>query len=159
MNNDQVGNRLKHICNKENITYTEEGINALVTVSQGDLRQAINNLQLTYNGYSNVIPDNVFSNNCLSKWIQLIEDGYTQILAPSPYTLEESAVTIINGYKSSIKESIDLYQHDILNIYKNFDLPVEEGQLVVKEIESHTGIIIESRYGYFEFAISLNLPV
>jgi len=88
-----------------------------------------------------IIPDNVFSNNCLSKWMQLIEDGYTQILAPSPYTLEESATTIINGYKSSIKESIDIYQQDILNIYKNNIHPLsscmEVGQTVVNTHPEH----------------------
>jgi len=60
LNNSQVSNRLIHICQTENVPYTKEGISAIVTVSQGDLRQAINNLQLTFNGYVDIIPENVF---------------------------------------------------------------------------------------------------
>jgi len=52
--------RLEHICALEKIPFTEEGLNTIITTSQGDLRQAINNLQLTYNGYIHIIPENVY---------------------------------------------------------------------------------------------------
>ena len=51
---------LKKICDLEKIQSSDEGLNAIVITAQGDLRQAINNLQLTYNGYINVIPENVY---------------------------------------------------------------------------------------------------
>lgn len=60
LNHDQITNRLKIICQLEKVQYTEEGLNAIVTTAQGDLRQAINNLQLTYNGYIEIIPENVY---------------------------------------------------------------------------------------------------
>lgn len=56
----QMKSRLEHICKLENIKYSDEGLNTIITTSQGDLRQAINNLQLTFNGYSEIIPDNVY---------------------------------------------------------------------------------------------------
>ena len=58
--NEEIKNRLEIICKKENVPYTEEGLNTVVLTAQGDLRQAINNLQLTYNGYVNIIPENVY---------------------------------------------------------------------------------------------------
>lgn len=57
---DQIEIKLKQICEKENIPHTEEGLAVIAKISAGDLRQAINNLQITYNGYINVIPDNVY---------------------------------------------------------------------------------------------------
>ena len=60
LSHEQITNRLKIICKLENIEYTEDGLNAIVITAQGDLRQAINNLQLTFNGYIKIIPENVY---------------------------------------------------------------------------------------------------
>ena len=60
LENNQISVRLKKICEIEKIPYTDDGINAIVITAQGDLRQAINNLQLTFNGYINVVPENVY---------------------------------------------------------------------------------------------------
>ena len=60
LSNEQVTERLKKICLIEKIPYTNDGLNAIVTTAQGDLRQAINNLQLTFNGYTNINPINVY---------------------------------------------------------------------------------------------------
>ncbi len=57
---EQIEAKLKQICEKENISFTNEGIEAIAKISAGDLRQAINNLQFTYNGYINIIPKNVY---------------------------------------------------------------------------------------------------
>lgn len=48
------------VCQKENLSYTEEGVSAVVFTAQGDLRSALNNLQSTAQGFSHVSPDNVF---------------------------------------------------------------------------------------------------
>jgi replication factor C subunit 2/4 len=60
LTNEQMNTRLQKICDIEKVPHNEAGLNAIVTTAQGDLRQAINNLQLTYNGYINVIPENVY---------------------------------------------------------------------------------------------------
>jgi replication factor C subunit 2/4 len=44
----------------EQVPYSDEGISALIFTSEGDMRQAINNLQSTYSGFNFVSPDNVF---------------------------------------------------------------------------------------------------
>lgn len=60
LTNVQIANRIKKICSIEEIPYTDDGIKTLVETSQGDLRKALNNLQLTYIGYTKVTPENVY---------------------------------------------------------------------------------------------------
>lgn len=42
------------------MSYTEDGLEAIVFTSQGDMRQALNNLQSTANGFGHVNSENVF---------------------------------------------------------------------------------------------------
>ncbi|OCK77955.1 P-loop containing nucleoside triphosphate hydrolase protein [Lepidopterella palustris CBS 459.81] len=56
----QVVKRLMQICEAEKVQYSEEGIAALVFSAEGDMRQAINNLQSTSAGFGFVNGDNVF---------------------------------------------------------------------------------------------------
>jgi len=56
----QVLERLLDICEKENVPKSDEGMEAIVFTAQGDMRQAINNLQSTMAGFGFVSPENVF---------------------------------------------------------------------------------------------------
>jgi len=56
----QVLERLLEICDKEKVVKTEDGLEAIVFTAQGDMRQAINNLQSTHAGFGFVSPENVF---------------------------------------------------------------------------------------------------
>jgi len=56
----QVLARTLQICEKENVKYTEDGLEAIVFTAQGDMRQALNNLQSTHNGFEIVNSENVF---------------------------------------------------------------------------------------------------
>ncbi|KAG5870654.1 hypothetical protein JTB14_010571 [Gonioctena quinquepunctata] len=58
--NAQVLARTIQICDKENVKYTEDGLEAIVFTAQGDMRQALNNLQSTHNGFGEVNSQNVF---------------------------------------------------------------------------------------------------
>jgi len=42
------------------VGYNDDGLTALIFTSEGDMRQAINNLQSTYSGFGFVSGDNVF---------------------------------------------------------------------------------------------------
>lgn len=42
------------------ISHTDDGMEAIVFTAQGDMRQALNNLQSTYNGFNHVNAENVF---------------------------------------------------------------------------------------------------
>lgn len=52
--------RLRHIAHKEEVEITDDGYEALIFTSEGDMRQAVNNLQSTHTGLGLVTPDAVF---------------------------------------------------------------------------------------------------
>ena len=56
----QLVHRLQQICEAENVQINEEGIAALVFAAEGDMRQAVNNLQSTAAGFGFVSGENVF---------------------------------------------------------------------------------------------------
>lgn len=56
----QVTERLLRIIDAEKVVFTEDGMAALVFSAEGDMRQAINNLQSTFAGFGLVNGDNVF---------------------------------------------------------------------------------------------------
>ncbi|PKI85558.1 replication factor C subunit 4 [Malassezia vespertilionis] len=57
---DEILKRLVEICKAEHVEYADEGLAAIVFTAEGDLRQAVNNLQSTWTGQGYVSPDNVF---------------------------------------------------------------------------------------------------
>lgn len=56
----QVHHRLMDIIEAENVQYSDDGLSALVFSAEGDMRQAINNLQSTVSGFGFVNSENVF---------------------------------------------------------------------------------------------------
>jgi len=56
----QILKRLQQICEAENVQCSEDGLAALIFSAEGDMRQAINNLQSTHAGFGFVSGDNVF---------------------------------------------------------------------------------------------------
>lgn len=56
----QVVKRLMQVCEAEKVEHSDDGVAALVFSSEGDMRQAINNLQSTWSGFGFVSGDNVF---------------------------------------------------------------------------------------------------
>ncbi|KAH8205018.1 hypothetical protein TruAng_000741 [Truncatella angustata] len=56
----QVVKRLLQIIEAEKVQYSDDGLAALVFSAEGDMRQAINNLQSTHAGFGFVSGDNVF---------------------------------------------------------------------------------------------------
>ena len=60
LSNSEIKKRLEFICKKENIEYTKDGIDTLIVISQGDMRQAINSLQLTYDGFKKINNKNIY---------------------------------------------------------------------------------------------------
>jgi replication factor C subunit 2/4 len=57
---DQIMTYLKIICTAEHIKYDEEGLKTIAYVSQGDMRRAINNLQVTFYSFKMVNKANVY---------------------------------------------------------------------------------------------------
>jgi len=53
-------NKIKKICICENFEFTDQGIDALIFISDNDIRQAINNLECIYHSTDNLTYDNVY---------------------------------------------------------------------------------------------------
>ena len=60
LTDDQIHGKLVQICKQEGIEYTEDGLKAILYTAQGDMRQALNNLQSTHEGFVRVTPENVY---------------------------------------------------------------------------------------------------
>lgn len=56
----QILKRILEVCDFEKLSYTDDGLEAIIFTAQGDMRQAINNLQSTYNGFGHINSENVF---------------------------------------------------------------------------------------------------
>jgi replication factor C subunit 2/4 len=60
LTDQQVLQRLKEICQAEKVEFSDDGLAALIFSAEGDMRQAINNLQSTASGFGFVSGENVF---------------------------------------------------------------------------------------------------
>ncbi|KAJ3217032.1 replication factor C subunit 4 [Dinochytrium kinnereticum] len=60
LSDKQLLKRLMEICEAEKVEYVPEGLEAIIFSSEGDMRQAINNLQSTNSGFGLITADSVF---------------------------------------------------------------------------------------------------
>lgn len=60
LTNEEMLRRLLQIIKAEDVKYSDDGLSALLFCSEGDMRQAINNLQSTVSGFGFVSGDNVY---------------------------------------------------------------------------------------------------
>lgn len=91
LNDEQVLKRLMQIIESENVKYTNDGLEALIFTAEGDMRQAINNLQSTVAGYGLVNGENVFK------------------IVDSPHPLIVKKMLTSN----SLDESITILKHEL----------------------------------------------
>ncbi|EUC60427.1 replication factor C, subunit RFC2 [Rhizoctonia solani AG-3 Rhs1AP] len=60
LRDEEVLKRVMEVCDMESVKFNDEGLTALLFTAEGDLRQALNNLQSTHAGFGFVSADNVF---------------------------------------------------------------------------------------------------
>lgn len=84
--------RLLQVCKAEEVSHTDDGLEAIIFTSQGDLRQAINNLQSTCNGFGVVNSENVF---------KVCDE-------PHPLLIKKMLLLCVEG---EIRESYKIMQH------------------------------------------------
>jgi replication factor C subunit 2/4 len=60
LTDSQVLSRILEVTKQEKVSYTEEGLEAIIFTAEGDMRQALNNLQATHAGFGEVTAENVF---------------------------------------------------------------------------------------------------
>jgi replication factor C subunit 2/4 len=71
-------NRIKHICEIENINYDNDSINYLFDICQKDLRQTINMLELTHHTYGKISIENI-NKICDIPSQQILQELYNSI--------------------------------------------------------------------------------
>jgi replication factor C subunit 2/4 len=60
LSEEQITARLLDVMQAEHVTYTADGLEALIFTAEGDMRQALNNLQATFTGFGAITLENVF---------------------------------------------------------------------------------------------------
>uniref|UniRef100_A0A0N4ZX21 Replication factor C subunit 2 n=1 Tax=Parastrongyloides trichosuri TaxID=131310 RepID=A0A0N4ZX21_PARTI len=60
LTDEEMLKRLLYVCDKEEVTYDPKGLQAIIFTADGDMRQALNNLQCTVAAYENVTADYVY---------------------------------------------------------------------------------------------------
>mmetsp|Transcript_11267 Transcript_11267/g.20935 ORF Transcript_11267/g.20935 Transcript_11267/m.20935 type:complete len:261 (-) Transcript_11267:757-1539(-) len=60
LSDSQVLKRIKYVCEKEKIATTPKGLEAIIFSAEGDMRNALNNLQSTHAGFGSLTAENVF---------------------------------------------------------------------------------------------------
>lgn len=60
LSDEQILVRLKQVCEMEEVSYTDNGLEAIIFTAEGDMRNALNNLQATQSGFGHVNQVNVF---------------------------------------------------------------------------------------------------
>lgn len=117
LSDEQIRSKLECICKVKQVEYEKSGIDAIIYTAQGDLRQAINNLQSTYDGFERITKENVFKvcdeppPDALKS---IIKDCLSFNLAPS----EDAVLKLIAmGYCTE-----DLIS-GIFRVIKSYDMP------------------------------------
>lgn len=103
VSDENIKKRLIHICSKENIEYDEKGINAIIYMSQGDIRNAINNLESMYYSYDKITEQNV----------------YKLCYQPHPTNIIEIIQNCVN---KNFTKSINKYEELLTQGYCNSDI-------------------------------------
>lgn len=60
LKDEMVLERLLQVCEAEKVGYRDDGLAALIFTAEGDMRNALNNLQATYSGFGFISDTNVF---------------------------------------------------------------------------------------------------
>jgi len=111
---EEIYSYLQLLCIKEDILYDKDGLEALVFSANGDLRIAINNLNITYYGYKQITNTNVF------KICNIPELSLLQILVDTLLKKDlEKVMILTNRFSKMGYNQIDIitYLFAIVNIY------------------------------------------
>jgi replication factor C subunit 2/4 len=125
----EVLRRMKEVMIQEKLTeYTNDGLEAILFTAQGDMRQALNNLQATYTGLGSITAENVF---------KVVDQPHpttiTSMLAACHQADLRSALFDLKGLTDQGYAAIDLIG-TLFRVCKNSDIPDKKKLLYIKEI-------------------------
>ena len=127
VNNKDMEKKLKKICKKEKIPYTEDGIKTILFISQGDIRKAINSLESTFFGFNEVNTENIYKicekppendiadilNLCIKGELRKALDNIL-VLKTKGYCNNDILLTLFNTLKEfDINDSLKMNLFDI----------------------------------------------
>ncbi|BAM41159.1 replication factor [Theileria orientalis strain Shintoku] len=130
LKDDQILKRLVDICGMENLNYTNEGMEALLFSADGDLRRAVNNLQIVSAGFKVVTKENVFK-VCDIPSPDLIQKMLGDCLCGNWRSAHEKAVELLDlGHSPldiivtirSVLKTLDAPEHVVLEYIKSVAL-------------------------------------
>eukprot|EP00793_Prasinoderma_coloniale_P002772 PRCOL_00002254-RA len=110
----EVLERLKFVVQEENVPHVDEGLEAIIFSADGDMRQALNNVQATHSGFSFVNAANVCDQphpTTVRKCVQACMDGDADTAFHALHSLWAQ------GYSA-----LDLVG-TLFRVVKNFDMP------------------------------------
>jgi len=145
LNNNQMKNKIKEICKKENITITKRGLDLIIKISDGDMRKALNTLQTISSIEKNIdyvhinkvvnhpnekIFDNVYDsilnddfNTCINNTLNIKNTGIT-----INDIFNEMFIRLLNDYNKNI-----LTDSEFCNIMSNLRKIEDNNNIILKD--------------------------
>ena len=128
LSNEQILRRLLTISDTESVPHTEDGMEAVLFTSDGDMRQAINNLQATFSGFHTVNGTNVFK-VCDQPHPQIVKEMVSAcMIGDLDTSLARLKLLIQQGYAP-----IDIIT-TLFRVTKYLEMPEELKLCFIKEI-------------------------
>jgi replication factor C subunit 2/4 len=128
LSNEQVVERVLTVMQAEKAGYSEAGIEALVFTAEGDMRNALNNLQATVAGFDYVNDVNVYK-VCDQPHPVKVQEVISLCLKEDVYGAQEKLVELYNSGYSSMDIIGTLFK-----VVKFYDMPEEKKLDYIKEI-------------------------
>lgn len=136
LGHDQIMPRLEYVIQEEKLTVTEDGKNALMTLSGGDMRRVINVLQSTWLAFGLVNENNVYS--CVGHPLPIDIRNIANWLLNDSYQIAYSKIQDLKIQKGLALQDILTELHQFVN---RIDFPEEINiDLIIKlaQIEERT---------------------
>ncbi|CCC67429.1 hypothetical protein NCAS_0A08710 [Naumovozyma castellii] len=148
LSDEQVLKRLLQIIKAEDVKYTNDGLEAIIFTAEGDMRQAINNLQSTVAGHGLVNGDNVF---------KIVDSPHPlvvrkMLLAP---TLDESLTHLRKDLWGKGYSAVDIVTTSFRVTKSLFDIRESKRLEMIKEIGITHMRILEGVSTYLQLASML----
>lgn len=154
LKSEDIYKKIEKICEEQKIKYTQDGLNLIIKVSNGDMRKVLNNLQSIYMAYKNITYENV--SKCIGYPKQVEIDLIYKILMTKKYEISLNEIEkiildnqyllldIINEVHLKLKKdlidkkiNVDRFSQIILklkNVEQNSFITVSEPLLLISFI-------------------------
>lgn len=126
---DHFIERIKNICEVENIKYDKNSITYLFEICQKDLRQTLNMLELTYHTYDKITIDNINKICDIPSQI-VLQELYNSILNKDV----KNICTLVNKFQTEGYYSLDVLLH-FIQFIKNINVVKTKKKIKTMEEE------------------------